>query len=184
MPIQPENKIFPVIVPPSPGDLDSLVRWASDLTKAFNDLSSQMIQKFNLHLDQTNAHPKSWAVWRLTRPEFAYSATDKIVVSASPTQLRYFSIAGTLLEISSDIFCDIDGTGPGGLDEGTKQPTTTYYVYGINNGGVAAIISSDNAPSTGPVGYEEWTYLGSFTTDGSSHVPNPAPNNVDPTEWK
>lgn len=172
MPIQYEQKIFPHLIPPPPETDEDLIEWAKDISYALDDLNRQIVDKLNLHIAGTHAHPAAWRFMRVPRPSFKYSATDKVVVPATAAKPVYFLIGGQIFEIATDLICDLDGTGPGGLDTGAKAANTIYYLYGVNNAGVAALVASVTSPATGPTGYSSWTYLGAFhTLSGSSNIP-------------
>lgn len=67
------------------------------------------------------------------------------------------------------------GTGHGGLDTGAVAASTWYHVYVIKQpGGLAgatdALISTSATAPTMPSGYTLKRRIGSFLTDGSSHI--------------
>jgi len=179
LPIQPENKIFPHIVPPLPErtknlaeDLDNLYAWIADQQKSLDELNRQVVDKYNAHIDGTHAHPKAWAKWRLKRPGY-YNDTaggTTVTVSGSVGVPAMFVINGELFEITSDLTCDLSGAaGAGSIDTGAIAANTPYYLYGIKNSSTVALIASVTTPVTGPTGYTgAWTYLGACATTSSS----------------
>lgn len=174
MPVQPENKIFPQVPVVPPKDDGDLFRWANDMSKGFQELSKDVFDKYNRHLDQTHAHPKSWRFMRVARPFFRShtSDTSQVVVDASSSNPIYFLIGPDLIEITSSLIMDLDVAGPGGLRSGlSKAANTMYYLYAVKSGTTAALLSDTNDPATGPSGYSDWTYLGGFPTIAASAVP-------------
>ena len=181
MAIQPENKIFPHVVPPIPErkgnvkeDLDALYEWVFDQQSTLNELNRQVVDKFNLHVTGTHGHPKSWAKWRLRRPCFKVgtSGGTTVTVPGSTGVPSLFVIDGELFEIYADLTCDLSGSGAGGLDTGSIAADKPYYLYGVRDSGTVAIIASASDPGTGPTGYDVWTYLGSFATiEGAATIP-------------
>ena len=179
MPIQPEAKIFPHVVPSAPAQgkdfketIENLISWSQDLTLQINDLTKQIVDKYNSHIDQAYAHPKSWTTWRLPRPSFQYASSTTIKVKASAAIPARFLVGSTLLESTADLVCDLSGTGYGKLDTGTVAANTTYYLYCVSNFGNPALVASVSAPATGPTGYSDWTYVGAFRTNiGAATVP-------------
>lgn len=167
MPIQSDNRLFPNLIPGPPEDEAELLEWARDTAGALQDLSRQLVDKFNLHTVQTHGHPESWKTWRLKRPSFRASLTDtsQLILEASSTYPKHFVIGGALFETTSNLTLDLDTSGVGGLRTGlTKANSTVYYLYAVNNSGSVALIADTVAPSTGLTGYTNWTYLGSFVT--------------------
>jgi hypothetical protein len=182
--IQPENKIFPHIQPPLPretgnirDDVKELFRWIGDQQKGFEDLIRQIVDKYNLHVDGTHAHPKAWQKWKVPRQKYYVRSAPGTVITvpASTTVPALFVVDGELFEIYSDLTCDLATGGAGGLDThpGTAIAINTpYYLYGIRNSDTVALIASANSPTTasadgtgnGPEGYEKWTYVGSAAT--------------------
>lgn len=184
MPIQPESKIYPHVIPEAPErtgdfntDMDAVFRWVQDTNNSLTDLNRQIVDKYNLHISGTHAHPKAWEKMRVRRPSYYNTATSSttVTVPASTGVPIYFVINGELLEVTSDLTCDLSGGGSGGLDThpGTAiAANTPYYLYGVKTSSVVALIASANDPETasadstgnGPEGYTEWTYIGSMAT--------------------
>lgn len=161
MPIQPERKLFPQILPAPPRTEEDVLQWAIDFARNYQDYSKQMYDVFNAHVDQTHGHPKSWTKWKIPRPAYSVDGTHTVTVAASASVPVYFLVGGTLLEATSNLTCNMSTTGVGGLDTGTIASNKIYYLYGIkNSSGAAALIASLNAPTTGPTGYSDWTYIG------------------------
>lgn len=176
MAVQPENKIFPHVVPPLPErsgnlkeDFDSLYRWIFDQQKSLDELNRQVVDKYNLHISGTHAHPSAWTKWRLRRPRYyaASSGGTTITVPASTDIPSLFVINGELFEIYENLTCDLSGSGVGGLDTGSIAANTPYYLYGVKSSDTVAIIASATDPgSGGPTGYDSaWTYIGACATD-------------------
>lgn len=170
--IQPERNLFPVLFPNPPEKEEDLLNWAKEMSNVYSQFTRQAIDHYNRHINQTHGHPKSWPVWKLPRPSFRAhpTQTDKVVLPASVSSPKYFSIGGQIFELTQDQTLDMDASGVDGLDTGSKATNTLYYLYGINNQGSFALITSVNPPTTGPVGYTDWTYLGSFRTHASGAV--------------
>lgn len=105
MAIQPENKIFPHVVPQSPDSEDELLDWAKSESSSLEELTRQVVDKFNSHIDQTHAHPKSWEVLKIPRPSFKSKASDtsQLIVPASVAIPARFFIGDKLYEIYSDL---------------------------------------------------------------------------------
>ncbi len=90
------------------------------------------------------------------------------------------------LSNSAAVTVSISKNGAGGLDVGTVAASTLYYVYAIGNSTGflnGSAVASLAAPSVGPqlpsatvaatgkvVSYDCWRYIGSISTDASSHV--------------
>ena len=167
MPIQPENKLAVPNLPSIPAEQEDLIAWAADISRLYSSFARDVVQRFNLHVDQPYAHPKSWATWKIPRPSFKINTSDssQVVVAASSSQPVNFLIGDTLLQATSTLTMDLDTAGAGGLRSGlSKAANTIYYLYAVNNSGSAALLADTNAPSAGPSGYTDWTYLGAFMT--------------------
>lgn len=167
MAIQPENKIFPHVVPQAPDSEDELLDWAKSESSSMEELTRQVVDKYNSHIDQTHAHPKSWPVLRIPRPSFKskVSDTSQLIVPASTAIPARFVIGEKLYEIYSDLTLDLDTSGVGGLRTGlSKAANTIYYLYTVVSGSSVGLIADTNAPSTGVSGYTVSTYLGAFAT--------------------
>jgi hypothetical protein len=110
-------------------------------------------------------------------PTLTYTAAGQITVSPSPgepttvyqtlqdNKQRY--VTGSLL------FDFANGVADRGLDEGTEQASTWYYMYLVpesGNDNRLTVRASDNPPSSGPTGYTNFRYLGAFRNDGSSNI--------------
>lgn len=173
MPIQPENTVTPFLIPPTPQKKEELLKWAQDVNLILNAVNRQLVNTFNLHINQTYGHPKSWATWKTPRPSFVWVSSTSIKVPASASKPINLLIGGKLLQATSDLTLSINGTGPGGLDTGTKAANTDYYLYGINNAGSPGLLASVTDPNTGPTGYTDWTYLGAFATDSGAATITP-----------
>lgn len=169
MPIQPENKIFPHVIPAAPESeefhpdtLKDLVRWAKETTLALNDLNRQIVDKYNGHISGTHNHPGSWSALRVPRPRY-YNHTDastSLKIPASSSQPARFVIDGELYEVTSELTVSE-------LDTGSLAAGTIYYIYGVRTGSTVKGILSTSDPSTGPSGYSVSTYLGACATKTS-----------------
>jgi len=166
LPIQSDQKIFPHVTPPPPDREEDLFDWARDISNSLDELNRQIVDKYNLHLDNTQAHPSAWKAMRVPRPRY-YNATDggtTVTVPASVSNPIYFVVNGQIYEASSDLTCDLSGSGVGGLDTGSVAANTPYYLYGVDNSGSIGVIASASDPDTGPTGYTYWTYIGAVAT--------------------
>lgn len=173
MPIQKDNRLFPNLIPGPPEDEEQLLEWARNTSGALQDLSRQFIDKFNLHVVQTHAHPQSWKTSRVNRPAFRRHVSDntQIILDADATNPAYFSIGSNLYESTADLTLDMDTAGVGGLRTGlTKTADTLYYLYAVFNEGAVSLIADTNGPATGVSGYSEWNYLGSFCSVASGNL--------------
>lgn len=172
MPIQIDQRIFPHITPPPPDREEDLFDWARDISAALDELNRQVVDKYNLHIRNTHAHPEAWKFMRVKRPAY-YNATDggtTVTIDANVTHPKYFFINGQLYEATSSLTCDLSASGVGGLDTGSVAANTPYYLYGVNNAGAIGLIASASDPNTGPTGYTYWTYIGALATKSGSAV--------------
>mgnify|MGYP000951889687 CR=1 FL=1 len=98
--------------------------------------------------------------------------TSQVYVDATPDQPSCVLIGGRIYANTSDETCDLDTSGRGGLDTGTKAAYTKYFVYAIpaSSGTTYDLICSEDDPDTGPTGFTEFTYIGYFFTGASSAV--------------
>lgn len=100
-------------------------------------------------------------------PTLSYSTVTVVNVSASPgapTVVRSTQQDGTRRSFTGTItFNPSSGATDGGLDTGTEANSTWYYLYLVPStadSSVLAVRGSTAAPSTGPTGYTEYTYIG------------------------
>lgn len=171
--VQQDNKIFPHVVPGPPDAEDQLLDWAKDISVALQDLTRQTVDKFNLHIDNSQSHYKAWETSKRIKPWFRsnISDTSQVVLPASATAPVYFVIGETLFEITSDLTLDLDISGVGGLRTGlSKAANTIYYLYAVKSSDTVALIGDTTGPLTGLTGYTDWTYIGSFATIAGSAV--------------
>lgn len=57
MPVQKERKIYPQVTVPPPNTEEELFAWAQRISRAYEDLSKQIVEKFNLHVGDEEYHP-------------------------------------------------------------------------------------------------------------------------------
>lgn len=182
MPLQNDNKIYPHLTPFTPVSTDQLLTWAQDMTRQLDQLMKQVVDNYNLHVMNRDAHVSAWNSYRSKRPQLISkpSDTSQLNVLASDSYPVRFVINGVGYEVSSDLTLDLDTAGPGGLRSGlTKAAATLYYIYAVLNSGVIALIGDTNAPTTGPTGYSAWTYLGCVSTLAGSSALAPFRSNGD-----
>lgn len=175
MPIQIDEKVFPHLTPPSPVTEDQLLPWAKEISRALDELNRQVVDKYNLHTVNPEAHPKAWKSLKVNRPAMksVSGSTNLLRCEASVTELIRFIIDGQIYETSVSLDMNLDVAGPGGLRVGlTKAAATIYYIYAILDNGVVALLGDTVAPTTGPTGYSVWSYLGAVSTlAGSAAFP-------------
>lgn len=167
------ERLFPPFIPPIvPEDEKGIAAWAGDMNIAIADYLQQVENVFNAHVTNQYAHPPAWAVWRLKRPHYKYYDNNRVVIPASIGGPVHFSVGSKLLQITADIYADLTVSGVGGLNSGvSRSANTVYYLYVVNNNGDAVTLVDTSPPSTGPTGYDDWTYVGAFITDSSANVP-------------
>lgn len=175
MPIQIDEKVFPHLTPPSPVREEELLPWAKEISRALDELNRQVVDKYNLHTINPEAHPKAWKSLKVDRPALISVSGDTSLLrcQASVTEMPRFIIDGQIYETSVSLDMDLDVAGPGGLRIGlTKAAATIYYIYAVLNNGALALLGDTVAPTTGPTGYSVWSYLGSVSTlAGSAAFP-------------
>ena len=59
-------------------------------------------------------------------------------------------------------------SGPGGLDEGSIEASTIYYLYSIWHINRIWLLASKKPPEFGPNFSADWTYIGAFVTSSGS----------------
>jgi len=158
-----------------PKKKEDLLSWAKNIDFVLNQINRFLVSSYNLHLDQTYGHPKSWDTWKIHRPAYLRDTSDgafhKLKVPASSTQPVTLLIGGKILQATSDLSLDVTVSGVGGLRTGlTVASATLYYLYAVNNGGALALIADTNDPSVGVTGYTDWSYLGGFVTLDTSAI--------------
>lgn len=171
MPIQIDEKVFPHLTPPPPIAESQLLSWAQEISRALDELNRQVVDKYNLHTVNPDAHPKAWKSFKVKRPALVSVSGDTSLLRcyASSTEIVRFIIDGQIHETSSSLNMDLDVAGPGGLRIGlTKASATIYYIYAVLDNGSLALIGDTNTPVVGPAGYSVWSYLGSVSTIASS----------------
>lgn len=99
---------------------------------------------------------------------FASSGQHQVTVEASDSRPAHFVIGGQVFTVTSNVVCNFNTSGIGGLDEGTAQASTLYYLYGVNDDGAVKLIMSTRDPTSGPRGVGAWTYIGAFPTRSGS----------------
>lgn len=110
---------------------------------------------------------------KINRPSFQSNPSDlsEIVIPASANKNAIARIGGVYYTNTTDTIMDIDISGLGGLDTGTKSANKVYYLYGVEDTPTKfGTVCSINDPSVGPTGFLNWTYFGSFITDASSNI--------------
>jgi len=86
-------------------------------------------------------------------------------VTATTLKLPSGSIVnagGQQFILEADLICDVTVSGIGGLDTGAIASNSLYYVYGINNNGVLALVASLSALL--PTGFSAYRKVGAFHT--------------------
>ena len=106
------------------------------------------------------------AVIALKRPGFRSSSLDtsKVVVPATTNRPARVLIENSVYTNTTDVSCDVTVTGRGGIDTGTASAQTVYYLYAIpaESGTTFDTVASLSPPSTGPLEFSAWSYLGAF----------------------
>lgn len=175
LPIQIDEKVFPHLTPPSPITEEQLLPWAKEISRALDELNRQVVDKYNLHTINPEAHPMAWKSLKVKRPAMSSvsGSTNLLRCFASTTELIRFIVDGQIYETSVSLDMNLDVAGPGGLRIGlTKAAATIYYIYAVLNNGVIALLGDTVAPTTGPTGYSVWSYLGAVSTlSGSAAFP-------------
>lgn len=112
-------------------------------------------------------------------PEMGWVSASQINVAAAPGEPT--TVRQTLQDgkqryaISTLSFDFANGVADLGLDEGTEQASTWYYMYLVPTTGLDDLLTvraSDNPPDTGPTGYSNFKYVGAFFNDASSDIRN------------
>ena len=107
--------------------------------------------------------------------------SDTIGLNASRFMLPYrdaagenvrITIGGQQYRLKSNVECDLNSSGYGGLDTGLLTGDyTTYYVYAVlNNPRQVGLVSSLSAPITGPSGFNTFCFISAFKTDSSAEI--------------
>ena len=99
---------------------------------------------------------------RISRPPYVYVDSSTIRVTASSTKPIYFVIAGDLYEVTTNLDLAVSGL----------SANSVYYIYAIQSAGVVSLVYDANGPDTGPAGYDDFSYIGAFSTNSSG---DPAP---------
>jgi hypothetical protein len=83
----------------------------------------------------------------------------------------------TDMTTSTTIALDLSVSGLNGLDEGTEQASTWYYVWVIHNpstsvtqGLISTSYDAATGPNNPPSGYTKWTRVGTFRNDSGSDI--------------
>lgn len=101
----------------------------------------------------------------LNRPSFYSTDSQNIIIPASTLNPAYVKISNVIYKNTSDLVVDSSVSGANGLDTGTFNGSTTYYLYAIlpvSGFSFRGVISA-SPPTTGPTGFStNWSYLGSF----------------------
>jgi len=112
-------------------------------------------------------------------PKLTYTAAGQITVAPSPgepsTVRQALQDGKQRYVLSSLLFDFANGVADLGLDEGTEQASTWYYMYLVPTTGLDDLLTvraSDNPPDTGPTGYSNFKYLGAFYNDSSADIVN------------
>ncbi|NIT79780.1 MAG: hypothetical protein GWN58_34030 [Anaerolineae bacterium] len=110
-------------------------------------------------------------------PELSWVSTSQISVAAAPGEPS--TVRQTLQDgkqryaLSSLLFDFANGVADLGLDEGTEQASTWYYMYLVPTAGLDDLLTiraSDNPPDTGPTGYSNYKYVGAFLNTSTSDI--------------
>ncbi len=113
-------------------------------------------------------------VYLLKRPAFrsSNSSTLDVFVPASKASPAKVYIKGTVYTNETNSDCNIADVGRGGLDIGSVTANKVYYLYSIpaETGSTFDLVASASAPTTGPHGFTDWSYIGAFTTDDTATV--------------
>jgi hypothetical protein len=104
------------------------------------------------------------------KPAYKYKSAKSVVVPAGANNPSYFVIGGVAWQYFTDIECNLLKNGPGGLNSGSLAASTVYYLYATTFQDNVVLIADLNDPSVGLNGYDLWTYIGAFPTNGSADV--------------
>lgn len=105
------------------------------------------------------------------KPSFEWTSDTSLRVRGRDRNPPKIQINDALYSITDDLTCNLQLSGIGGLRTGVSLVANTpYYLYAISNGSSVRLIADSIGPSDGPLGFDWWTYLGSFATHEGSAV--------------
>lgn len=104
---------------------------------------------------------------RIDRPGYRYHSSKAVQVVASSTAPVYFLIGGQVLKSETTLVCDLSRNG---IDVGSVAAATVYYLFAVNVNDAPILVCSVRPPTSGPVSFDSWTYLGAFATDASKEI--------------
>lgn len=105
------------------------------------------------------------------KPNIEYVSEKIVKISASTWNPAHFVIGGMVKSVQSDLVCNLNISGPGGLSsEASLTNSTIYYVYVVPKSATLALVADSREPGVGPRGYPTWSYVGSFLLNKDSEV--------------
>lgn len=106
------------------------------------------------------------------KPGYRYGSSTTVIVPATATAPACVEIDGKIYANTSNATCAVGTSGRNGVDTGSVAASTLYYFYAIPavSGRTFDVTMSVTAPTTGPTGFSQASYLGGFPTNGSSQI--------------
>jgi hypothetical protein len=132
----------------------------------YNPQDIQILQdNIEQYLEQISQKVLNLREYRVPRPSYYSDAPNNVVIVPGSSDLPSgFFIGDRQYRVTENVFMDMSRSGVGGIDTGSFEANTNYYLYAVLSGRMVNLISSKSPPPNGPQGISEWTYLGAFRT--------------------
>lgn len=136
------------------------------------DIPDPRLSKFQENTrDFAKSVKEDFSLFRVPKPGFQYNSDTEIIIPFQNNKTAIFKIGDRIFPVESDLVLNVTRSGAGGLNTGISvAASTVYYLYACIVDNQVSLIADTSDPTVGPSGFQDWTYLGSFPTNGSADV--------------